>query len=274
MSRPRTLHLVAAASLTLLAGVTLAAAPAIQDCAHCPRVLPVAPGKFMMGQAGNPATLPRHAVAIGYRYAMGETEVTLDQFRYFVQRSGYAGGSSDDGRADARLPATGVDWFAARAYTRWLSRHTGQRYRLPSEAEWEFAARAGTSSRYWWGESGAAVCGKEQVQPVFHGLNDAPCAQADNAALLPVASMRANPWGFYDMLGNADEWMADCPPTGAIGYAGTAGDGKPFKEQCTYFNDARVVRRALGLGGDSARERVDPVTAAATIGFRVVRELP
>jgi formylglycine-generating enzyme required for sulfatase activity len=248
-------------------GSAAGAEAVIQDCEQCPRMVPLAAGSYLMGDAGMFSQVPVHKATIGERFAMGETEVTRAQFRFFVSRSGYTGGSDDDGTADARLPITGVDWVAARAYARWLSRHTGQRYRLPSEEEWEYAARAGASTRYWWGDAQAAACGHEHFSALYYGLNDAPCAADGQGGLHPVASLRANPWGLYDMLGNADEWMGSCVPLSL----GKRFDGPA--DGCYSFDAPRVVRRA----GDSylaiGRENVSPFKGSATTGFRVVREL-
>jgi formylglycine-generating enzyme required for sulfatase activity len=264
-----------ASLLSLLMIGAAGAEQAIQDCPECPRVLPLAAGKFIMGDDNNASLMPVHRVEISYRFALGETEVTRAQFRYFVQRTGYVDGIIDDAAGEARLPATGVDWFAARAYTRWLSRHTGQRYRLPTEAEWEYAARAGTRSRYWWGNEAAAACGNERVAPLFYGIySGEPCELDGAVGLIAVASLRANPWGLYDMLGNADEWMADCPPAGTIGYDGAPSDGAPFFAKCTYFDAARVVRRVANYDGAIGRDKLDPLSQSTTVGFRVVRELP
>jgi len=239
----------------------------IQDCAQCPRMVPIAPGSFMMGEPGPFVPVELHPATIKERFAIGETEVTRAQFRYFAGRTGYVGGSDDDGSADASLPVTGVDWYAARAYTRWLSRYTGQRYRLPYEEEWEYAARAGTGTRYWWGDGREGVCGNEHVAAVFFSLQEPPCAVPASFAVRLVAGLRANPWGLFDMLGNADEWMGGCFPASLGKYK------EPWVDSCFYHDDPRVVRGAsedvLAIG----RKRLDPFTRSATLGFRVVREL-
>jgi formylglycine-generating enzyme required for sulfatase activity len=230
-------------------------------------MVPVAAGSFMMGESGIfvPVELHRASVAA---FAIGEAEITRAQFRFFIDRTGYQGGYDDDGRADARLPVTGIDWIAARAYVRWLSRHTGRRYRLPYEEEWEYVARAGASTRYWWGDQQAQVCGNEHVPAQFFVKESDRCPGEGKFVLRPVASLRANPWGVYDMLGNADEWTGVCFP---------ASLGKPrdaWEDGCHGDNDPRVVR---GAGDDRSaigRRQVPASERAATIGFRVVRELP
>lgn len=95
---------------------------------------------------------------------------------------------------------TEVSWRDAVAYARWLSSQTGKRYRLPTEAEWEYAARAGTTTAYSWGES-----------PGFNLTNCEVCgSQWDDEQTAPVGSFKANGWGLYDMHGNAQEWVLDC----------------------------------------------------------------
>ena len=196
--------------LAVACGLGHSAEKTLQDCADCPVMVVLPAGKFLMGAEGDAATQPIHAVTMKYAFAMGKTEVTQAQFQFFLKRTGY---STDPAILSAvyaaRKPVVNVDWYAASAYARWLSRHTGHRYRLPSEAEWEYAARGGKSTRYWWGELAFEACGKEHLNSTFFPF-DQPCSTAHEADTVEVASALPNPWGLYDMLGNAGEWMLDC----------------------------------------------------------------
>lgn len=261
-------HLCAAVVLVAASAGAAAAGPVIQDCPECPRMVEIAPGSFMMGDAGIGSQIPVHRVTVANRFALGETEVTLAQFRYFISRTGYTGGFDDDSRADPKLPAAGVDWRAAHAYVRWLARHTGQRYRLPTEVEWEYAAGAGTVTRYWWGDQKADACGKEHVPAEFFGLDEYACKHAGAFKVRPVGSLAPNPWGLYDMLGNAEEWIGSC-------YAIPGGNVAAAKVyDCFPGNDHRTVRkpgdRFVAIGRDS----MSWVKKSPLTGFRVVKELP
>lgn len=249
-------------------------APAVvQDCADCPAMVVIPAGTFMMGDADDAAATPVHQVRLNYRFAIGKTEVTEAQFGVFLRRTGYQAGAdrSQEMRASDQ-PAVMVDWYAANAYALWLSRHTGKRYRLPSEAEWEYAARAGKSTRYWWGDSAVDGCGKEHVDALFFPAG-ASCAGLAKQDTIAVAGLRANPWGLYDMLGNAAEWMLDCPPVELPTYAGAPADGSPFMG-CSAFSFRRVVRGPGFLDSAAPRRLVEPTERSTKTGFRVVRELP
>lgn len=245
----------------------------LQDCADCPVMVAIPAGKFMMGEADNPSTMPVHQVKLNYSFAIGQTEVTEAQFRFFLQRTGYnAGPSHLTTPFSSTQPAVDVDWYAASAYALWLSRHTGHRYRLPSEAEWDYAAHAGNATRYWWGNSTADGCGKEHL-PITFFPYDQPCASAQPQDTIDVASLIANPWGLYDMEGNVGEWMLDCPPVEASAYAGAPDDGAPFMG-CSQYSISRVVRGPSFLASTTPRRLSDPSEHTSNTGFRVVRELP
>lgn len=231
---------------TLLAGaawaeVSVADQPApvsrsdvVQDCADCPLMV-------ILPRQGSGGGKP------GQHIAVGQTEVTEAQFRYFLNRTGYDAGEAWQKENGAPgLPAVNVDQYAAQAYVRWLSRYTGQRYRLPSPAEWEQAAHGGLQTRYWWGDEATDGCGKEHLSQLFFPY-DRQCATAPKTDLMEVASMSANPWGLYDMVGNAGEWTQD----------GKACGGADFS---TPYHPA-------GCGSDFE------INLAHT-GLRVVRELP
>jgi formylglycine-generating enzyme required for sulfatase activity len=141
--------------------------------------------------------MPQHQVTIGEPFGVGRYEVTFDEWDACVKGGGCNDYKpSDQGWGRGRRPVINVSWDDAQAYVAWLSKKTGQPYRLPSEAEWEYAARAGTTSRYWWG-------------------NDVPTSKQANFGdhvnkTSKVGSYPANPWGLHDMNGNVWEWVEDC----------------------------------------------------------------
>jgi formylglycine-generating enzyme required for sulfatase activity len=247
----------------------------LRDCPDCPEMVVLAPGSYTMGSNVAGAAGPAHLVTIAKPFAIGRTEVTEEQFRLFLQRTGYDAG--DGHRAPLvtpRLPAVNLDRYAAVAYTRWLSRYTGKRYRLPSEAEWEYAARAGTSTRYWWGDSLQGACGREHVSSSIYFLSGQPCAAAGNEEVVAAGSQAANPWGLFDMLGNAGEWQLDCPAnfpsTNMTAYAGAPADGTPF----TKGDDYCVVRGPDFLEEAAPRSMESATSRPFKTGFRIVREMP
>lgn len=255
------------------AGVEMKPGSAFSDGPGCPEMVAISAGSFEMGTDGDTSATPVHRVTLDYQFAIGKTEITEAQFRFFLQRTGYnAGPGHLKPSFSPRLPAVDLDWYDASAYVRWLSRHTGKRYRLPSEAEWEFAARAGTSSRYWWGDSIADACGREHVLSTFFPY-DMTCATLQNRDVIEVASLPANPWGLYDMQGNAGEWTLDCPPVDSSNYTGAPMNGSPFTG-CGLFSYGHIVRGPDFINDAAPRRRADPTERSARTGFRVVRELP
>ena len=191
----------------------------LRDGSFGPTMVVLPGGSFQMGQnsLGGGDSGPEHEVRLA-PFLIGAYEVTFNQYDRFVRATGRR--FPDDfgwGRGDR--PVVGVTWSDAQAYTDWLARQTGKRYRLPSEAEWEFAARAGTRSSYPWGlrkDPGQAVC--------------FDCgSQWDNRSTAPVGRFAPNAFGLYDVAGNALEWVADCYAAGyddapTDGQARTAGD--------------------------------------------------
>jgi formylglycine-generating enzyme required for sulfatase activity len=195
-------------------------AEVFRDCESCPEMLPIAPGVFSMGQdprrrevvmawLGGPKP-PRRVVTVAEPFALGRHEITFDQWEACVAGGGCEGYlPEDEGWGRGAHPVIHVSWNDAQAYVRWLSDETGEAYRLPSEAEWEYAARAGTQTPYSWGKRAShhwANYGAPECPPcegVVEGrdrwLNTAPAGQ------LPP-----NRFGLHDMHGNVYEWVEDC----------------------------------------------------------------
>ena len=256
-----------------------------RDCKDCPlmRVLPA--GGFIMGsperEAGRgSAEGPRHRVVIPRPFAIGLYDVTRAQFAVFARETGYAGDPKCDWRSPRVRgqpmdqsnmdPVVCVSWSDAEAYAKWLSSKARHTYRLPSEAEWEYAARAGSRSATPWGNGDArefANYGSEQCCAAFASGRDRWLYTS------PVGSFRPNRFGLYDMLGNVWQRTEDC---GHANYSGAPRDGSAWLSggDCT----TRVVRGGAWFSSfDQLRSAVraaDPADFRKNdIGFRVARSL-
>ena len=156
-------------------------------------------GSFTMGSDhGDPSQRPAHRVTFARPFAIGAYEVTVAEWRACVEGGGCPGMPRMTNPTD-HTPIHNISWDEAQSYVKWLSQKTGQRYRLPSEAEWEYAAHAGTAGRFWWGgEPG-----------IFANCVDCggPHERLTPAA---VGSYKPNPFGLHDMNGGVAEWVADC----------------------------------------------------------------
>jgi len=212
----------------------------LQVGGYAPEMVVIKAGSFQMGaiQGSNyDDEKPVHWVNIE-KFAMGKYEVTVGDFRKFVNASGYKT-EAEKGKGcriyqrewnwvkDANWrnpyfsqtdnePVVCVSWNDAIAYTEWLTQQTGKHYRLPSESEWEYAARAGTKTKYWWGNE----LGKNQA------VCDGCGSRWDNKQTAPVGSFRANPFDLYDTVGNVWEWCAD---NSHDDYKGAPSDGRVWK---------------------------------------------
>jgi formylglycine-generating enzyme required for sulfatase activity len=236
------------------------AAGEVKDCAACPVLVSLPHGTFTMGSnSGDPSEKPAHHVTIAKPFAIGKYEVTVEQWDACVEAGGCQKNNGDSGRPK-NSPVRDVSWDDAQQYVKWLSKTTGKAYRLPTEAEWEYAARAGTSTRYWWGEqmrAGMANC-KDCGQP---WQKDAP---------VNVGSFAPNPWGLHDVNGSVWEWVADCWHTS---YKGAPADGRAWDEpNCR----TRVIRGGswredASYMPSSTRFKYDASVRHSQNGFRVVR---
>lgn len=244
------MHAATMLLLTLAAaGAAYAAQPAqhaFRDCPLCPEMVAIPAGQFVMGAA--PDEEEREHLAAPFRgrsqpqrritahaFAAGRHEITRGQFRAFAEATGHRGSSCfvwngndfeldphkdwrNTGYAqDDTHPVVCVSWEDATTYARWLSRETGKRYRLLSEAEWEYAARAGTTSARYWGEDASRLCDYANGADATATAQLAAARRWGSAACndrhahtAPAGSYRANAFGLHDMLGNAGEWTQDC----------------------------------------------------------------
>lgn len=270
-----------------------------QECNDCPVMIAIPGGKFTMG---SPATErgrfdsegPQHVVSVR-AFAIGKFDVTEDQFRTFLQQTEYQPKPCDPllgrtwdspgrGRAyppgfveEPRWPATCLSWDDAQAYLHWLNgevkdlasarRSRNGPYRLPSEAEWEYVARAGTTTARWWGDA--------------IGVGNANCngcgSKWDGQLIAPVGSFGPNPFGLYDMLGNVWQWVEDCWNES---YIGAPHDGSAWQRgDCrkrvirggSWSNVPIYIRSATRSKNEEAGGDVD---YSNYVGFRVARSLP
>lgn len=201
-----------------------------RTCTLCPEMVPVAPGRFMLGSLPGeghndehgPDQVPR-AVEVRYGFAVSRNEISRREFAAFIQaHPGATAGPADrpcagmvDGvfRRDAGIdwrspgypqqddhPVVCVGWAEAVAYTRWLSRITGKQYRLLTEAEWEYVARGGSFTRYWWGN---------RIVPRMANCLGRACGE-DFTGTVPPDTFEPNAFGLHNVLGNVWEWVQDC----------------------------------------------------------------
>lgn len=270
-----------------------------QECTDCPVMVAVPAGKFVMGSPGTEAGRfdvegPQHVVAVK-AFALGKDDITTAEFLIFLRETGYQPAPCDsilelqwrspgNGKAyppaetDPPLqPAACLSWKDAQAYIAWLNgkvhglpsvvnKRDGP-YRLPSEAEWEYAARAGTTTARWWGNDigvGRANC---------NGCG----SKWDGTLIAPVGSFGSNPFGLDDMLGNVWQWVEDCWNESYVGApsdgsAWLSGDcSKRVMRGGSWSNAPAFIRAATRSRGDIAEGDFD---YSAYVGFRIARTLP
>ncbi len=282
---------------------------ALADGSRGPQMVVVPHGAFRMGaEASDPlaaeAEQPAHYVRFDRGFAMSLTEVTVAEFGRFVEQAGARpratrrGNSTVyDERSGNFVRRSGVDWQSgydgrpaapgdpvlhvsvrdAEAYAAWLSEQTGRFYRLPSEAEFEYALRAGNPGRYPWGDAGVPppdsgnFTGGDDVSPSGRTWNNAFFGYGDGYwGVAPAGRFRANAWGLHDLAGNVSEWVADC---WHASYRRAPADG------AAWFNPGcrtRVIRGGSWAGSPAQtrsawRARMDSDITSARIGFRLVR---
>lgn len=277
----------------------ISAGQAIKDCPECPTVIALASGAFVMGAGdqesdGQHSERPQQDISVP-PFAIGQNEVTRGEFAAFVKESGYQPSNSCWGQRSNGKWAfiNGNDWQDpgfeqgddepvvcvspndAKAYVAWLTEKTGNKYRLPSEAEWEYAARAGANGRFYWSDDEDAFCSNGNIadqaaRRKYRKWNVISCDDGYTYTA-PAGSFRENAFGLHDVLGNAREIAADCwseDLTGTDASARPRGNGS-----CT----RHVVR---GSGWDSGlnsarlatRDKTGATEAHLYIGFRVARD--
>jgi formylglycine-generating enzyme required for sulfatase activity len=288
-----------------------------KDCAECQTMVVVPAGRFKMGSTeeerareGVPPTFGDHEgpvrdITIAKPFAVATTETTRGHFAVFARETnrpiptecatynpandswagvpGNVANWQKPGFAqDDTHPVVCASWTDASEYAAWLSKKTGRKYRLASEAEWEYVARAGTTTARPWGDSWQPTCTKAHIMTtatftaIKNGQSwmDELLCSGEASWTVPVASFDANPWGVYDMLGNVWEWVADCaaedhstlPADGSPQTAG--GDCKKRVTKGGAFHSRVWLARPATRGSGQ-----DPVNRPIASGIRVVREL-
>lgn len=227
-----------------------------------PLMIRLEAGEYRMGSDSTSLNFdewPAHLVSLR-GFSIGRNEITFEEYDAFARATG-RGLPNDFGWGRGKRPVVGVNWHDAIAYTKWLSAQTGGRYRLPSEAEWEYAASAGNPASYWWGagfisnRANCYNCGSEW----------------DGKRTAPVGSFDANPFGLRDTVGNALEWVQDCrhesyqdaPTDGGVWASGDC--GKRVARGGAFDLPALNVR-------SQQRAYFNPDVRLNNIGFRVVRD--
>ncbi|MBL8628693.1 MAG: SUMF1/EgtB/PvdO family nonheme iron enzyme [Rhodospirillaceae bacterium] len=278
----------------------------LKDCPTCPELVSIAPGEFMIGSTADAPDVdvsrgetPQAKIKIAKGFLLGRTEVTVGQYREFVRETGYqppkkacrVWDNEFVDKADATWenpyqpakpepnhPVGCVSWNDAQAFIAWLSKKTGKVYRLPSTAEWEYAARAGSTTARFWGEGTEDACEYANTYDIsakekypfpwtFSPCRDGYPEQA------PVAKFKPNAFGLYDMIGNVWEWTADC-------YAGSH-QGRPKDGKAWVWDGTCENRETRGGAWMSAPERNriawpgrDPAERRLNyFGFRIARDL-
>jgi formylglycine-generating enzyme required for sulfatase activity len=230
-----------------------------------PEMVPLPAGSFQMGDIegrGSPWAKPAHVVRIRTPFAVGRYEVTFEDYDRFAKATGRRV-PHDQRWGRGRRPIINISWQDGTDYSRWLSEQTGQRYRLLTEAEWEYAARAGTETAYWWGKDflkGMANC---------NGCG----SHWDDQHTAPVASFKPNRFGLYDTAGNVWEWVEDCWHES---YKGAPTDGTAW---LSGGDCSQRVTRGGSLGSKAERlstyfrDRDEAQANRVDIGFRLARDI-
>ena len=251
----------------------------LRDCAACPELVIVPKGRFTMGspddEPGRRADEgPRREVEIAAPFAVGVHEVSFKEWTACVTAGGCRSIPPDKGWRQGDQPVINVSWDDATAFTDWLSRETGFAYRLPSEAEWEYVARAGTTTAFWQGNVLSPAIANFDAR---YGLDGSevpdPTAEHYRRRPLAVSTFAANPFGLKNVHGNVWEWVSTCYSGTARGMAAgtaTARAGAPCGYRVlrggSWYDEPARLRSAY-------RHSLRPATRVATVGFRVARDL-
>lgn len=239
----------------------------LPDGSPGPEMVIVPAGQFTMGSRQDSNSMPERDVRIPQALGFSRFEITFADYRKFTEATG-ATLPRDNRWGRGARPVINVTWEDAVAYTEWLSEVTGQRYRLPSESEWEYAARAGTTSTFWWGEEASGADGLANCR---RGCNS-EYTGVFSSQTAPVGSYPPNDFGLHDTAGNVAEWVQDCYRDHLLE---TPTNGQPLQsEPC----EQRTLRggsyiSSVGEIASHTRRGYPPGSTDGFIGFRVVVEL-
>jgi formylglycine-generating enzyme required for sulfatase activity len=265
-SRDGVVSAAAPASASGDADAVMADLAVFRDAPFAPELVVIPTGGFMMGstdkeEGGSEDERPQHRVTIAQRFAIGRYPVTFGEYDRFCEARGRKK-PGDEGWGRGRRPVINISWQDAQAHIAWLSQETGKPYRLPSEAEWEYACRAGTTSRYSFGDA---------ITP-----KDANYGDSGLRSTSEVGAYAPNPWGLHDMHGNVWEWVED---DWHKDYQGAPRDGSAWKDAGADRNPHRSVLRGGSwdlkrqLCRSAGRGGLIPDGKGSVVGFRVARTL-
>lgn len=274
-----------------------------RDCEHCPAMIPIPLGKFAMGDLigdGRDDEKPVQLVSIESPFAISKYPITVESFQHFIDATKYvtqAEKNKNEGcwgvkkdlsigwlptenwknnrlNQDKNHPVVCVSWHDAQAYIQWLTAQTGHTYRLPTEAEWEYSARAGSETKYFYGNNDNHVCqyiNHADYQMIKAWSADTAVSTCDDGYLTssPVGEFPANRFGLYDAYGNVWEWVMDCYKPNLHGISQKSKD-----EECSIrtLRGASWGSKPVGITS-SYRNNDKDDARTVDYGFRVAREL-
>ncbi|CAE6957977.1 formylglycine-generating enzyme family protein [Ectopseudomonas khazarica] len=269
VTRQLSLGLAGLALLALPAVASESISDALASGGTGPELVVIPAGQFQLGDGsgrGNDNERPPRTVTFAAPFAIGRYEVTFADWQRYAEAANLPMPDNEGWGLSARRPVIHVSWRDAHAYTQWLSRQSGARYRLPTEAEWEYAARGGSPSYYWWGDD---LDSSEQA-PRAHCRGCATSRLLRNKTAA-VGQFPANGFGLSDTAGNVWEWTAS--------RFTQRFDGSETQSASLLDDSPRVVRGGAWNSGpsylrSSMRDLKQPHHRDYALGFRVLRELP
>ena len=249
----------------------------LSECETCPLMIVVPSGSYVMGsprseEMHHSSQEPQHRVEIPYHFTVGKYEVTFREWDACVEAGGCSHNPDDLGRGRGSQPVVDVNWEDAREYVSWLSRKTGENYRLLSESEWEYVARADTTGPFHFG----STISTDQANYDGHYTYGEGRRGIRRIETVPVGSFPGNGFGLHDVHGNVFEWVEDCWHDS---YDGAPSDGSAWVSggDCSqrvlrggsYMNEPWTLRAATRVRLEAA----SPWSRHADLGFRVARTL-
>jgi formylglycine-generating enzyme required for sulfatase activity len=257
--------------LVLLFALPASASTSFRDCEICPEMVMIPAGSFMMGTPDSePGSYiwerPQRQIPISRSFAAGKYEVTFDEWDACVRERGCSHKPDDQGWGRGRRPVINVAWSDAKEYVAWLSRKTSKAYRLLSEAEWEYAARAGTATTF---SFGSTISAQHANYDASHSYAGSPTGVAEGKTV-EVGKYSPNAFGLYDVHGNVWEWVEDC-------YGEYAGAPKSGSARTSGACASRPVRGGSWISPprdlrSATRNSSVPNRRSSYLGLRVARD--